>query len=104
MAVKTSNPGTIPVHLTVSERVLLFCLATETDWTVAGVPQSTVRHMRDPNLVDRDQAARPARGPRPALDIAADLYVVNRPRPGCKPLSPVNAAPRSAVVRCAEED
>lgn len=44
------------MHLTVSERVLLFCVATETDWTVAGVPQATVRHMRVGNLIDRDVA------------------------------------------------
>ena len=54
MAVKTSNPGTIAVHLTVSERVLLFCLATETDWTVAGVNADALSFAaRDRHCLDR---------------------------------------------------
>jgi hypothetical protein len=38
--------------------VLLFCLATDTDWMQASIPQATVRHMRVTNLVDRDPAGR----------------------------------------------
>jgi hypothetical protein len=53
---KPPTPGTIALQLTVPERVMLFCAATETDWTVAGVPQATVRDMRVRDLIERDPA------------------------------------------------
>jgi hypothetical protein len=54
---KPPNPGTIAAQLTVPERVLLFCLASDTDWTRAGVTHAAVRHMVVRNLVDRDPAS-----------------------------------------------
>jgi hypothetical protein len=56
LTLKPPSPRTIAAHLTVSQRVLLFCVATDTDWTVAGVTQATVRNMRARKLVDRDPA------------------------------------------------
>jgi hypothetical protein len=50
MALKARSPGTIAAHLIVSERVLLFCLASGTDWAQAGVTQSTARHLMIKNL------------------------------------------------------
>jgi hypothetical protein len=38
IVVKTPIPDTIAAALVVPERVLLFCLASDTDWTKAGVP------------------------------------------------------------------
>lgn len=50
------TPASIAAGLSVAERVMLFCLATDTDWTQASIPQATVRHMRVSNLVDRDRS------------------------------------------------
>jgi hypothetical protein len=43
-------------ELTVPERVLLFCLASNTHWVKAGVPHSNVQHLIIRNLVQRDHA------------------------------------------------
>jgi hypothetical protein len=53
---KTPTPDTIAASLTVPERVLLFCLASDTDWAKAGVPPITVQHLLVRNLVERDYA------------------------------------------------
>jgi hypothetical protein len=47
----------IAAELTVPERVLLFCLASGTDWVKAGVTHSTAQHLIVRNLVERDHAA-----------------------------------------------
>ena len=43
--------------LNVQERVLLFCLASGTDWERAGVTHATAQQVLVRGLVDRDQAA-----------------------------------------------
>jgi hypothetical protein len=53
---KAPTPNTLAATLTVSQRVLLFCLASDTDWAKAGVTHSTVQHLLVTNLVGRDQA------------------------------------------------
>jgi hypothetical protein len=54
---KAPTPENIAAQLTVPERVLLFCLVSETDWAQAGVTHAAVRHMIVRNLVDRDAAS-----------------------------------------------
>jgi predicted transcriptional regulator len=39
------------------ERVLLFCLASDTDWQKAGVTQATAQQMMVRGLIERDQGA-----------------------------------------------
>jgi hypothetical protein len=51
---KAPTTDTIAAGLSVPERVLLFCLASGTDWLKAGVPTITVQHLVVRNLVDRD--------------------------------------------------
>jgi hypothetical protein len=51
---KAPSTDTIAAGLSVPERVLLFCLASGTDWLKAGVPTITVQHLLVRNLVDRD--------------------------------------------------
>jgi hypothetical protein len=53
---KAPTTDTIAAALTVPERVLLFCLASDTDWAKAGVPPITVQHLLVRNLVERDDA------------------------------------------------
>ena len=53
----TLTPETIAAELIVPERMLLFCLASGTDWAKAGVTHATAQHMLGKNLVERDQAA-----------------------------------------------
>jgi hypothetical protein len=51
------TPETIVGSLTVSERLLLFCIATDTDWASAGITGATARMMQVKSLIERDQAA-----------------------------------------------
>jgi hypothetical protein len=51
------TPATIASDLRVQERVMLFCLASGTDWERAGVTHATAQHLLVKNLVDRDQVA-----------------------------------------------
>jgi hypothetical protein len=55
----TSKPITeaIAASLTVSERLLLFCITTDTDWAAAGITGATARTMQVKGLIERDQAA-----------------------------------------------
>jgi regulation of enolase protein 1 (concanavalin A-like superfamily) len=46
---------TIAAELTVLERVLLFCLASDTNWVKAGVTHSTAQQLVR-NLVERNHA------------------------------------------------
>jgi hypothetical protein len=55
---KTLSTENSAAELTVPERVLLFCLASDTDWVKAGVTHSVAQHMLVRNLVERDDAAR----------------------------------------------
>jgi hypothetical protein len=52
----TSN--IIAADLSMPERILLFCLASGTEWAEAGVTGATVTAMVVRGLVDRDAAAR----------------------------------------------
>jgi len=42
--------------LSVPERVLLFCLASETDWQRAGITHATAQQMMIRGLIDRQSA------------------------------------------------
>ena len=46
--------------LTVRERMLLFCIGSETDWQRAGVTGETVTNMIVKGLIVRDALGRPA--------------------------------------------
>jgi hypothetical protein len=41
----------------VPERLLLFCLASDTDWQKASVTHATAQHMMVRGLIERDQTA-----------------------------------------------
>jgi hypothetical protein len=45
--------------LSVPERMLLFCIASDTDWQKAGITGATITAMVVKGLVDRDTAGRP---------------------------------------------
>jgi hypothetical protein len=62
--------STIAAELTVQERVLLFCLASGTEWAQAGVTGATATAMLVRGLVDRDASGRLKLTPqgRAALD------------------------------------
>ena len=47
----------IAAALTVSERVLLFCLASGTDWQKAGVAHATAQHLMTRGLLEREGGA-----------------------------------------------
>jgi hypothetical protein len=53
---KAPTTDTIAAELTVPERVLLFCLASDTNWVKSGVSHSTAQHLLVRNLVERDHA------------------------------------------------
>jgi hypothetical protein len=46
----------IAAALTVPERLLLFCLASNTDWQ-SGITHATAQHLMIRGLIERDQAA-----------------------------------------------
>jgi hypothetical protein len=54
---KTPTPDSIATELAVPERILLFCLASDTDWQAASVTHSTAQHMLVRGLIERDRAA-----------------------------------------------
>jgi hypothetical protein len=51
------TPETIAPTLTVPERILLFCLASDTEWQKAGVTHATAQHMMVRGLIQRDRTA-----------------------------------------------
>jgi hypothetical protein len=51
------TPQSIAAELTVPERLLLFCLATNTDWQAASITHATAQHMMVRGLIERDRAA-----------------------------------------------
>jgi len=55
---KAPTTESIAAALTVPERVLLFCLASDTDWVEAGVTHATIRHLLVRNLIERDHGNR----------------------------------------------
>jgi hypothetical protein len=52
-----SKPETIAASLNVPERLLLFCIATDSDWAGAGITNATVRIMQVINLIEREPGA-----------------------------------------------
>jgi hypothetical protein len=64
MAVKPT-PASIAAALTVPERILLFCLASDTDWQAASITHATAQHMMVRGLIERDNSWR-----RSGLDTA----------------------------------
>jgi hypothetical protein len=57
MAAKpTAN--SIAAPLTVPERLLLFCLASDTDWQAASITHATAQHMLVRGLIERQAATR----------------------------------------------
>jgi hypothetical protein len=56
---KMPNPQSIAAGLTVPERILLLCLASDTDWQKAGVTHATAQHMLVQGLIERDHAELP---------------------------------------------
>jgi hypothetical protein len=52
-----SKPETIAASLNVSERLLLFCIATDSDWAGTGITNATVRIMQVINLIEREPGA-----------------------------------------------
>jgi hypothetical protein len=65
-----ANARSIPGELTVPERVLLFCIASGTEWAQAGVTGATATAMLVRGLINRDAAGRLKLTPqgRAALD------------------------------------
>jgi hypothetical protein len=53
---KAPTTEIIAAELTVPERVLLFCLASDTNWVKAGVSHATVQHLLVRNLLERNYA------------------------------------------------
>ena len=55
---KTPTPESIAAALTVPERILLFCLASDTDWQAASITHATAQHMMVRGLIERQAASR----------------------------------------------
>jgi hypothetical protein len=55
---KTPTPDSIATELAVPERILLFCLASDTDWQAASVTHATAQHMMVRGLIEREAASR----------------------------------------------
>jgi hypothetical protein len=54
---KSPTPDAVAAGLSVRERVLLFCVASDTDWQRAGVTGETVTAMVVKGLIVRDAGA-----------------------------------------------
>ena len=48
-------PESIAAELTVEERLLLFCVASDTDWANAGIPGGTTQQVLIKNLIKPDR-------------------------------------------------
>jgi len=64
MMAKAPTAEAIGAGLSAWERVLLFCLGSDTEWVSLGIPVTTVQHMIARNLVEREPAAVDGRGTR----------------------------------------
>jgi hypothetical protein len=51
------SPAKIASDLRVPERIMLFCLASGTDWERAGVTHATAQQLLVRGLIDRNQSA-----------------------------------------------
>jgi hypothetical protein len=58
MTTKTPTAESTAAALTVPERLLLFCLASGTDWQAAGITHATGQHMMVRGLIERRAATR----------------------------------------------
>jgi hypothetical protein len=47
----------IPTELTVPERILLFCLTSDTDWQAADITHAVAQQMMIRGLIEHDRAA-----------------------------------------------
>jgi hypothetical protein len=83
------KPETIAAGLSVPERVLLFCIASGTDWQKAGVTGETVMVMVVKELVDRDAAQGADLVP---MQIEAPTISGWKPRGKCPRSNPTNVA------------
>jgi hypothetical protein len=54
---KSPTPHAIAADLAVPERLLLFCLATNTDWQAASITHATAQHLLVRGLVERASGA-----------------------------------------------
>jgi hypothetical protein len=54
---KTPAAESIAAELTVLERLLLFCLASNTNWQKASVTHATAQHMKVRGLIEREAAS-----------------------------------------------
>jgi hypothetical protein len=54
MMTKAPTPETIAAGLTVPERMMLFCVASNTDWVRAGVRAVTARALLVKGLIERE--------------------------------------------------
>jgi hypothetical protein len=57
MAKRPRTPKTIAADLRAPDRIMLFCIASGTDWERGGVTHATAEHLLLRNLIDRDQSA-----------------------------------------------
>jgi hypothetical protein len=48
----------IAAELTMPERLLLFCLASDTDWQAASITHATAQHMAVRGLIERQASTR----------------------------------------------
>jgi hypothetical protein len=54
---KVPIPAAIAAGLTVAERVMLFCVGSDTDWIKAGVRAVTTRSLLVKGLIDREHVS-----------------------------------------------
>jgi hypothetical protein len=73
------KPEGVAPNLTVAERVLLFCIASGTDWQKAGVSGATVTAVVVKGLIERDRAARLTLSEQGRAALAALLKNGNPP-------------------------
>jgi hypothetical protein len=54
---KSDSPEVQAAALSITERLLLFCVASNTEWQKAGIPGTTITIMIAKGLIDRDPAS-----------------------------------------------
>jgi hypothetical protein len=79
------EPDRIAAGLSVPERVLLFCVASGTDWVKAAVTGATVQVMLVKGLVERDRAPNRLVVTELGRAVLADLLKPSQPPPAPPP-------------------